>query len=92
MRAYVYACVRVCVRTCTRACTCACYSHFTHGVVRYLRAQLLDLLAQLPDELDVGVLVDGGLVDDVLGAVRVPQRRQRLAVVAVRWRYLRTNT
>lgn len=53
-----------------------------------LAAQLLDLLAQLADEPHVGVLVDGGLVDDVLGAVGVAQRRQRLAVVAVRRGYL----
>ena len=42
-----------------------------------------DLGPQLADELDVGVLVDRGLVDDVLGAVGVAQGAQRLAVVHV---------
>lgn len=34
-------------------------------------AQLLDLLAQLANDLRVGVLVDDRLADDRLGAVRI---------------------
>lgn len=45
-----------------------------------------DLSSQLPDQPHVGVLVDGGFVDDVFGAVRVAQRAQGLAVVHVRRR------
>lgn len=42
-----------------------------------------DFSPQLPDQPDVGVLVDGGFVDDVLGPVGVAQSAQRLAVVHV---------
>ena len=42
-----------------------------------------DLGPQFSDQPDVGVLVDGGLVDDVLGSVGVAQRAERLAVVDV---------
>lgn len=48
-----------------------------------LRAQLINLLAQLADEFDIGILIDGRLVNDVLGSVGVPQRRQGFAIVAV---------
>lgn len=49
-----------------------------------LLPQLLHLLAELADDAGVGVLVDHGVVDDVLGPVRVAQRRQRLVVVVGR--------
>lgn len=42
-----------------------------------------DLVPQLPDEPHVAVLVDGRLVDDVLGSVGVAQGAERLAVVHV---------
>lgn len=49
-----------------------------------LLPELLHLLAELADDAGVGVLVDHGVVDDVLGPVRVAQRRQRLVVVVGR--------
>lgn len=55
----------------------------THNVFADERLELLYLLPELPDELDVGVLVDGRLVDDVLGAIGVAQGGQGLAVIAV---------
>lgn len=42
-----------------------------------------DFSPQFSDQPDVGVLVDGGLVDDVLGPVGVAQSAERLAVVHV---------
>lgn len=56
-----------------------------------LLPQLLNLLPELPDELHVGILVDGRLVDDVLGSVGVAERREGLTVVAVSWGYLKLN-
>ena len=46
-----------------------------------LLAEHLHLVAQVPDDPGVGVLVDDGVVDDALGAVGVAQRGQRLLVV-----------
>mmetsp|Transcript_17033 Transcript_17033/g.64473 ORF Transcript_17033/g.64473 Transcript_17033/m.64473 type:complete len:496 (-) Transcript_17033:7-1494(-) len=46
-----------------------------------LGAQAFDLLLELAQHGILGVLVDLGLVLDPLGAVRVPQRGQRLVVV-----------
>mmetsp|Transcript_17034 Transcript_17034/g.64481 ORF Transcript_17034/g.64481 Transcript_17034/m.64481 type:complete len:407 (-) Transcript_17034:213-1433(-) len=48
-----------------------------------LGAQAFDLLLELAQHGILGVLVDLGLVLDPLGAVRVPQRGQRLVVVHV---------
>ena len=39
------------------------------------------LSPQLPDDLGIGVLVDHGVVDDLLGPVGVPQRGQGLLEV-----------
>lgn len=47
------------------------------------RLQSGDFCAQLSDQPHVAVLVDGGLVDDVLGSVGVSQSAERLAVVHV---------
>lgn len=45
-----------------------------------------DFSPQFSDQPDVGVLVDGGFVDDVLGSVGVSQGAERLAVVHISWR------
>ena len=57
----------------------------THEVFADEGLELLYLLPKLPDELNVGILVDRRLVDNILGAVRIPERAQGLAVVAVGW-------
>ena len=48
--------------------------------------QLLNLILVLLEERILGVLVHSRLVLDVLGAGRVPQGRESLFVVVVRWR------
>ena len=52
---------------------------------------MLDLLLVLAQHGIFGVLVDLGPVADVLGAVRVAQRRQRLVVVVVGRRQARDH-
>lgn len=42
-----------------------------------------DFGPQFSDQPDVAILVDGGLVDDVLGSVGVSQSAERLTVVHV---------
>lgn len=45
--------------------------------------QPCDFGPQLSDQADVAVLVDGGLVNDVLGSIGVAESAERLAVVHV---------
>ena len=59
--------------------------------VRHLYLESVDLLPKLANKFDIGVLVDGGAVDDVLGAVGVAQRGQRFAVVHVRRAHRRNH-
>ena len=49
-----------------------------------LLPQLIHLLAEVPDDPRVGVLVDHSVVHDVLGAVRVPQGGEGLVIVVRR--------
>ena len=48
-------------------------------------SELHDLVFVFAQESILGVLIDSWLVLDRFGAVRIPQRRQRLVVVVVSW-------
>lgn len=64
------------------------YCIFIHHLVSLCQQgfEARDLGSQLPDQPHVGVLVDGGFVDDVFGTVSVAQSAQGLAIVHVRRR------
>ena len=53
------------------------------GLVGELTPKHLELFLELAHELRVGILVDDGLVLDLLGLVRITKRRQRLFVLHV---------
>ena len=55
-----------------------------------LLLEVLDLLLELPQQCVLGVLVDAGLVLDVLGAVGVAQCADGLVVIVVRRADVRT--
>ena len=49
--------------------------------------QALDLIAQLSDQFDIGILIDCGFVDNILGSVGVSQGTKRFSMV----HFSRTN-
>lgn len=53
--------------------------------LRELHSEFLYFLPQLPDDTSVGVFVNDGVVDNVLGSVGVAERRQGFLVVVCCW-------
>lgn len=66
-----------CVEHGRNGATATLLVHLEHGL------EALNLALVLAQQRILGVLIDLGVILNVLGAIRVPQRRQRLVVVII---------